>query len=145
MENLDAGFLEIVADPDAYQQAVIDLVTGPDSTARRVGRAPFPEVSYALSYKCDGCLYNEFCMRWSAEHDDLSLLPHLSAVEKEVLHGAGIRTVRELAVLKDFRAPSGTGPSPTQCGSWTSRAESRGAWRPNGEPRPGGTPLPSSN
>ena len=28
-----------------------------------------------LSFKCDGCLYNEFCMKWSAEQEDLSLLP----------------------------------------------------------------------
>jgi AAA domain/PD-(D/E)XK nuclease superfamily len=108
--GLDEGLLEIVADPDAYRQAVIDLVTGPDSTARRIGRTPFEEVPYALSYKCDGCLYNEFCMRWSAEQDDLALLPHLSAVEKEVLREAGIRTVAELALLKDFRAPAGDGP-----------------------------------
>ena len=100
--GLAEGLLEIVADPEAYRQAVIDLVTGPDSTAHRVARAPFADVPYALSYKCDGCLYNEFCMKWSAEQDDLSLLPHLSAVEKQVLHAAGIRTVRQLAVLKDF-------------------------------------------
>ncbi len=49
-------------------------------------------------------------MKWSAEHDDLSLLPHLSAVEKQVLHGAGVRTVRALAVLKDFRDADAGGP-----------------------------------
>jgi hypothetical protein len=103
--GVEDGFLEIVADPCAYRQAVIDLVTGPDSTARRIARSPFADVPYALSYKCDGCLYNEFCMKWSPEHDDLSLLPHLSAVEKQVLHGAGIRKVRELAVLKEFGGP----------------------------------------
>ena len=34
--GLEDGLLEVVADPDAYRQAVIDLVTGPDSTARRI-------------------------------------------------------------------------------------------------------------
>ncbi len=40
-------------------------------------RHPVRKMPFHLTYKCDGCLYNEFCMKWSAEHDDLSLLPHI--------------------------------------------------------------------
>ena len=39
--GLDDALLEVVADPDAYLQSAHDLVLGPDSTARRVARAPF--------------------------------------------------------------------------------------------------------
>ena len=53
---------------------------------------PFDAVPFHLTYKCDGCLYNEFCMKWSAEHDDLSLLPHLTEQEKGALRRAGVTT-----------------------------------------------------
>jgi hypothetical protein len=101
--GLDEGLLEVVADPDAYLQAVHDLVTGPDSTARRVALAPFEAIPYSLSYKCDGCLYNEYCLKWSAEREDLSLLPYMSGVEKEALRRHGIATIEALAQLKELR------------------------------------------
>ncbi len=97
------GFLEVVDDPDAYLGAVRDLVTGPHSTARRVIQTEFDDVPFHLTYKCDGCLYNEFCMKRSAETDDLSLLPHLTEQDKRGLQRAGITTVRDLAALKDLR------------------------------------------
>ncbi|MEJ7761770.1 MAG: AAA domain-containing protein [Thermomicrobiales bacterium] len=97
------GFLEVVDDPDAYLGAVRDLVTGPLSTARRVIQTEFDDVPFHLTYKCDGCLYNEFCMKRSAETDDLSLLPHLTEQDKRGLQRAGITTVRDLAALKDLR------------------------------------------
>jgi hypothetical protein len=103
--GLKDSLLEIVADPDAYLQSAHDLVLGKDSIARKVSRAPFETVPYSLSYKCDDCLYNEFCMKWSAEAEDLSLLPYMTGTEKEALRRVGITTVKELAALKDF-APS---------------------------------------
>ena len=101
--GLAEGLLEVVADPDAYLQAARDLVTGPDSTARRVAIAPFDAIPYSLSYKCDGCLYNEYCLKWSAEQEDLSLLPYMSGVEKEALRRYGISTIEALARLKELR------------------------------------------
>ncbi|MDP9378577.1 MAG: AAA domain-containing protein [Chloroflexota bacterium] len=97
------ALLEIVPDKAAYLGSVRDLVTAPDSTAERVRTAPFVEVPYHLTYKCDGCLYNELCMKWSAQHDDLSLLPHLATQEKSALRARGITTMRDLATLKQFR------------------------------------------
>ena len=38
-------------------------------------------------------------MKWAAERDDLSLLPHLSEQDKSALQGAGVTTTRELAAL----------------------------------------------
>ena len=100
--GLDDGLLEVVTDPDAYLQAVRDLVLGPDSTARRVALAPFEAIPYSLSYKCDGCLYNEYCLKWSAEREDLSLLPYMSGVEKEALRRHGIGTIEALSRLKEL-------------------------------------------
>ena len=96
------GLLEIVPDPDSYRGAVQDLVTGASSTANRVADTPFEEIPYHLTYKCDGCLYNEFCMKWSAETDDLSLLPHLTDHDKRALQRTGVTTTRELATLKEL-------------------------------------------
>jgi hypothetical protein len=97
------GLLEVISEQQAYLDSVYDLVTGPVSTARRLATIPFEDVPYHLSYKCDGCLYNEFCMKWSAEKDDLSLLPHMTTNDKIALKRAGVSTVRELALLKDLR------------------------------------------
>ena len=91
-----------MADPQAYVQSVHDLVLATDSTARRVAQTPFETVPFCLSFKCDGCLYNEFCMKWSAEQEDLSLLPYMTGTEKEALRRVGVTTIKSLASLKDF-------------------------------------------
>src|SRR4051794_4322424 len=103
--GLGDALLEVVDDPEAYLRSARDLVTGSDSAARRVAAAPFEQVPFCLSYKCDGCLYNEFCLRWSAEREDLSLLPYMTAVEKEALRRAGVTTIQALALLKDLAPP----------------------------------------
>ena len=90
------------ADPEAYRDSVRDLVTGP-ARATRVTDAPFATIPFHLTYKCDGCLYNEFCMKRSAETDDLSLLPHLTEQDKRALQRNGIATTGDLAALKDLR------------------------------------------
>lgn len=76
---------------------------GDYSTARRVLGTEFEQIPFHLTYKCDGCLYNEFCMKQSAESDDLSLLPHLTEQDKSVLRREGIASVTALATLKDLR------------------------------------------
>lgn len=101
--GIRSGPLELVADPDAFLAEVEALVTNLDSRASQIAEKPFAEVPYHLTYKCDGCMFNEFCMKWSAAHDDLSLLPHLSAAEKTALLRGGVTTMRQLAALKDLR------------------------------------------
>lgn len=102
--ELDDVLLELVEDQSAYLQSVRDLVTGPDSTARQVSSAGFDTLPFCLSYKCDGCLYNEFCLKWSAELEDLSLLAYMNGIEKEALRRAGITSIEALARLKDLTA-----------------------------------------
>lgn len=100
------ALLEIVPAPENYRAEVGSLVTGSGSTAEEVASAPFETLSYHLTYKCDGCLYNEFCMKWAAERNDLSLLPHLADHEKNALRAAGVTTTAEVAALKEFRDPA---------------------------------------
>lgn len=104
--GLTGVLLEVVADPDAYLRSVADLVTGPASTAHRIAQTPFAEVPFCLSFKCDGCLYNEFCLKDAAEREDLSLLPYTTGVEKEALRRAGVPTVQALASLKRYASPA---------------------------------------
>lgn len=100
--GVSRALLDRTEHPDRYLDAVHDLVTGPQSTAATVAEMPFAAIPFHLTYKCDWCPYNEFCMKWSAEHDDLSLIPHLNESEKGALQRAGIATTRHLASLKDL-------------------------------------------
>ncbi|MBA4190613.1 MAG: DNA helicase [Planctomycetaceae bacterium] len=109
--GLDGYLVELVADPDAYARSAHDLVLGEGSTARRVAATPFEDVPYALGFKCDDCLYNEFCMKWSAEVEDLSLLPYATGTDKDALRRAGVTTIQSLATLKDFAPPVNGEPS----------------------------------
>lgn len=99
--NVPDALLELIDDPESYIGAVRDLVTGPQSTALRVATSDFDTVPYHLTYKCDGCLYNEFCMKSAAAADDLSLLPHLTLQDKGALRAAGVTTTSQLARLKE--------------------------------------------
>jgi hypothetical protein len=101
--GVEDGLLELVDDAEVYRGSVRDLVTGERSTARRVMDVPFAAIPFHLTYKCDGCLYNELCMKRSAETDDLSLLPHLTEQDKRALQRNGIATPGELATLKELR------------------------------------------
>ncbi len=97
------GYLEMVEDAESYLGAVADLVTGETSTAARIAEAPFDDLPFVLNYKCDGCMFNEFCMRSAAEHDDLSLLPYVTAEDKLALQRHGLTSIKEVAALKDLR------------------------------------------
>lgn len=99
--ELEEALLDLTEEPAAYLESVGDLVTDPGSIARRIAESPFDTVPFHLSPKCDGCLYNQLCMKWAAVHDDLSLIPHLTAGDKRALERAGVRTARELAALKE--------------------------------------------
>jgi hypothetical protein len=107
--NVDDAQLELTPDPEAYRDVIRGLVTGADSVASVVSATPFADIPWHLTYKCDGCLYNEFCMKWAAEHDDLSLLPHLSDTEKAALQRTGIATTSDLAALMEPATDQETG------------------------------------
>ena len=69
-------------------------------------------------------------MKWSAEHDDLSLLPHLTAQDKGALQRAGVATTRELAALKELpRTPARARPGDADCAAPGKEALVRAARR----------------
>lgn len=84
---------------DTYFRVLDHLVIAPDSVVERIAAKPFDQVDYHRNYQCDGCLYNALCMYDSAEREDLSLVPHLSATEKRMLKLNGINTIQQLADL----------------------------------------------
>lgn len=110
----EAGLLEILPNPDDYAHAVETLVTAPDSAASRIAALPLEDAFFHLDRKCGGCLYNQFCLRWCHDPDDLSLVPFLSPSDKRALHAAGVRTVAQLAVLKRFIVRRETNDGPQQ-------------------------------
>ena len=114
-QTFGTGFacLALVDDVAALQDTVDDLVLGSDSQAEQTVVTPFTDVPYHLADVCDGCRFSEFCMKWSAEHDDLTLVPFISGVERSQLIRAGIRTTRRLAELKrvEKRVKGEAGPA----------------------------------
>jgi hypothetical protein len=102
-------YLEMIADTQSYVDDLAALVTGPDSVAEAVASAAFADVPFEFSRLCDGCVYSPLCMKWAAEHDDLSLLPYITRQEKQQLASAGIDTVAALIALKQPRVDAETG------------------------------------
>ena len=101
--GLVAGFYERITHAAPYLRAVRELVTGENSAAARIASSDYHDLQWHLEAKCDGCIFNQWCLTSAAHDDDLSLLPHLGADTKSALHNNGIRTVTELAALKSLR------------------------------------------
>ncbi len=98
----DRAILERVEHPRDYIDAIRDLVVGNSSIAKKVITTPFDQLPFHLSYVCDSCQYNAYCMKWSALNDDLSLIPYLTQSEKAAFHRNGIDTTSELAQVKEL-------------------------------------------
>ncbi len=58
------------------------------------------EIPYALSNKCDGCTFNQLCLRESAEAQSIALVPTVRPAQIAALHRAGVTTLRALVDLK---------------------------------------------
>lgn len=96
------ALLEVIANKQDYTAEVRDLLVGQDAVTVRIAEKPFAEVSYRLGLKCDGCLFNEFCLKDSHERGDLSAIPYISDTQKRGLQAEGVRSVREVAGLMRF-------------------------------------------
>jgi len=94
------ALLDRVLRPAELDDAAHDLLLARSSLARRVVKQDFESIPFHLTNKCDGCLYNEVCLKWCAVHDDLSLIPQLSEQDKTVLRREGIETAGRLAAIK---------------------------------------------
>lgn len=100
MMGVADAFLEVIRDNEPYLQEIEDLVTSPTSTAYRLLNSRLEDLHFCLSYKCDTCLYNNYCMKWSAEREDLALLPFLNINDRKSFISSGIETISQLGVLK---------------------------------------------
>ncbi len=101
--GVDDGLLELVVDAEAYRSSVRDLVTGEHSTSSRVVKEAFATIPFHLTYKCDGCLYNEFCLKRCAETRRPVSAPAPDRAGQARAAARGVATTRDLALLKDLR------------------------------------------
>ncbi len=103
------ALLEVIHDKHNYTAEVRDLLVGTDAMTVRIAEKSFHEVSYRLGLKCDGCLFNEFCMKDSYEQNDLSLIPYITDAQKSCLQAEGVRTVQVVAELMQFAGKENAG------------------------------------
>jgi hypothetical protein len=85
-----------------FEDEIERLVSAPDSDVSRVVAAPPAATHYHLRAKCDGCPENAVCFVESAEREDLSLVPLMTATEKRALEAEGVRSLGELAGLMSY-------------------------------------------
>jgi hypothetical protein len=85
-----------------YLDEIEQLVAARDSDVARAAARSFTDASYHLGAHCDGCPYNALCFIDTAEREDLSLIPTLSATEKSALGSVGVKTARELLALMNY-------------------------------------------
>jgi hypothetical protein len=85
-----------------YLDEIEQLVAAPDSDVARAAVRSFTDAAYHLGAHCDGCPYNALCFIDTAEREDLSLVPTLSATEKSALRSVGVTTARELYALMNY-------------------------------------------
>ena len=89
-------------DLSLYLDEIEQLVAATDSDVARASSASFADAVYHLGAHCDGCPYNALCFIDTAEREDLSLVPSLTATEKGALLSVGVKTARELVELMDY-------------------------------------------
>lgn len=89
-------------DLSLYLDEIEQLVAAPDSDVARAAAQSFTSAAYQLGAHCDGCPYNALCFIDTAEREDLSLIPTLTATEKSALASVGVKTARELVGLMDY-------------------------------------------
>lgn len=82
-----------------FRDEIDRLIAAHDSDVARAASVSFESASYHLGRHCDGCPYNAICFVDTAEREDLSLVPHLTATEKRALQSEGVSTARALAGL----------------------------------------------
>jgi hypothetical protein len=97
--GLEHARLDLIQDATLYVDAVDDLLFAEHAVARIVVRKPLDETAFQLTRICDGCFFNEFCLRRTYETDDLSLLPFVGIEAKQALARKGIATTASLAAL----------------------------------------------
>jgi len=102
-DGVQHAYFDAMPDRDAFVLSAHQMVFDPASFASRAAHKPFEEVGWHLSHKCDGCPFSEWCLQSANQDDDLSLLPHLDPDLKIALRARGVRTVAQLAKIKNLK------------------------------------------
>jgi hypothetical protein len=89
-------------DLSLYLDEIEQLVAASDSDVARAATRSFTDAAYHLGAHCDGCPYNALCFIDTAEREDLSLIPTITATEKSALASMNITTTRELHALMNY-------------------------------------------
>lgn len=85
-----------------FKDEINRLIAASDSDVARAAATSFSTAVYHLGSHCDGCPYNALCFVDTAEREDLSLVPHLTATEKRALRSEDINTVSDLSRLMTY-------------------------------------------
>ena len=104
----EAGHLPTYDDPTTrfavapYELVLAQLFAADEGDIAQVLAQDVAEIPYALTPKCDGCTFNQLCMRESSERQDIALVPTITPADIHALKSAGVRTLRDLSELKQL-------------------------------------------
>jgi hypothetical protein len=98
--GIPSVLLDLSANDPLYLDAVDDLILSQQSAVRKIARSPLHRTQLQFSGKCDGCFFNEACLKISNDLDDLSRVPFMSLDARQALIRGGIETSAGLAALK---------------------------------------------
>jgi hypothetical protein len=99
--GLDDAYLDLTGHDALYQDAVEDLITGHRAVVRGIAQAGLLQTQLQFTGKCDGCFFNEACLKVASDHDDPALVPFMTLDARQSLRKSGITTTSELAALKE--------------------------------------------
>ena len=87
-------------DLEPYNIVLSQLLEGEEAELTRLDQLRLNDLPYCLSYKCDGCTYNQLCMTDSNQRQDIALVPFIQPASTRALKANGINTLKQLAELK---------------------------------------------
>lgn len=85
------------------EEADLQRLLADDGTLRRIVDTDLAALDYQLNDKCDGCVFNVYCLPESARERRLELLG-IEPSTSRVLRAAGIQTIDDLAALDQASA-----------------------------------------
>ncbi len=99
--GLAGALLDHIDDPVLYLDTIDDLILDQQAVVRRIAGTGLLETSHQYAPSCDGCFFNEACLKIASDRDDLSMIPFMSIDAQRAIRRSGITTTEELATLKE--------------------------------------------
>jgi len=92
-----------------FQLILDQLLSGEDGDLKKVNESTLDKVPYFLGTKCDRCPFNQICFTESTDRQDVALTPYIGGAEITALRNHGLKTLRDLAILKELPGPNAFG------------------------------------